>query len=161
MRNSELCQIFRDIADLLELKGENPFKSRAYRNVVRAIEELPVPVAELVAQDRLEEIPGAGEAIRKKITELVITGHLAYYERLKAEFPEWVSALLRVPGIGPGTARLLIEQGIKSMAELEAAMDDARLASLPRIGDRLREDIRREIQRMKKEDHWGMKVGEQ
>jgi len=88
MKNTEIAQVFQDIADLLELKGENPFKIRAYQKVVRSIEHLPVEVEQLVAEDRLKQIPGAGEAITKKITELVTTGHLGYYESLKAEFPE-------------------------------------------------------------------------
>ena len=88
MKNSEIAGVFADIAELLELKGENPFKIRAYQKVVRSIEHLPVEVEQLLAEDRLKEIPGAGEAITKKITELVTTGKLEYYERLKAEFQE-------------------------------------------------------------------------
>ena len=87
MKNSEVAKVFQDIADLLELKNENVFKIRAYQKVVRAIEHLPVEVEQLVAEDRLREVPGVGEAITKKITELVTTGKLDYYERLKAEFP--------------------------------------------------------------------------
>ncbi len=88
MTNSEVAGVFQDIADLLELKGENVFKIRAYRKAVRSIEQLPVEVEQLVAEDRLKEVPGVGEAINKKVTELVTTGKLDYYERLKAEFPE-------------------------------------------------------------------------
>ncbi len=88
MKNSEIARVFQNIADLLELKGENPFKIRAYQKVAGAIEHLPVEVAQLVKEDRLNEVPGVGAAITKKITELVTTGQLGYYERLKAEFPE-------------------------------------------------------------------------
>jgi DNA polymerase (family 10) len=88
MNNSEIAAIFDDIAGMLKLKKDNIFKIRAYQKVARAIEELPVAVEQLVSEDRLNEIPGAGEAITKKITELVTTGSLGYYERLKAEFPE-------------------------------------------------------------------------
>ena len=88
MNNSEIARVFQDIAALLELKGENPFKIRAYQKVARSIKDLSVEVEQLVTEDRLEEVPGAGEAITKKITELVTTGKLDYYERLKAEFPE-------------------------------------------------------------------------
>ena len=88
MKNSEIAKVFQDIADLLELKQENPFKIRAYQRVVRTIEHLPVEVEQLVAEDRLREVPGVGEAITKKITELVTTGRLEYYEKLKAESPE-------------------------------------------------------------------------
>ena len=89
MKNSEIARVFEDIADLLELKHDNPFKIRAYQRVVRAIEHLSVEVEQLVAEDKLKEIPGVGEAIAKKTTELVTTGKLEYYEKLKAEFPRW------------------------------------------------------------------------
>ena len=88
MNNTEIARVFLDIAELLKLKKDNIFKIRTYQKAARSIEELSVEVEQLVAEDKLKEIPGVGEAITKKITELVTTGHLAYYERLKAEFPE-------------------------------------------------------------------------
>lgn len=88
MKNAEIAAVFTDIADLLELKKENIFKIRAYRKVARSIEQLPVEVEQLVKENRIKEIPGAGEAIAKKITEMVNTGRLEYYEKLKAESPE-------------------------------------------------------------------------
>ncbi len=88
MKNSEIARVFQDIAGLLELKKENPFKIRAYQKAVRSIENLPAEVEQLVKEDRLREVPGVGEAIAGKITELVTTGRLDFYEKLKAEFPE-------------------------------------------------------------------------
>jgi len=85
MNNQEIAEVFTDIADRLERKKENVFKIRAYRKVVGSIEQLPVEIEQLVREDRLKEIPGVGEAITKKITELVATGHLRYYDDLKAE----------------------------------------------------------------------------
>ena len=87
MKNSEIAAVFKDIAEMLKLRKDNIFKIRAYQKAARAIEELPVEAAQLVAEDRLKEIPGVGEAITKKITELATTGKLDYYEKLKAEFP--------------------------------------------------------------------------
>ena len=92
MKNAEIAKVFEDIAEMLKLRKDNIFKIRAYQKAARAIAELPVAVAELVAGDRLREIPGVGEAITKKITELVTTGYLGYYEKLKAEFPEKISS---------------------------------------------------------------------
>jgi len=86
--NAEIAAVFADIAEMLRLKKDNIFKIRAYEKVARSINELTEPVEWLVAEGRLKEIPGAGEAITKKITELVNTGKLAFYEKLKAEFPE-------------------------------------------------------------------------
>lgn len=86
MDNSEVAAVFDDIAGMLEMKKDNVFKIRAYRKVARSIGELAEPVEQLVREDRLREIPGAGDAITKKITELVNTGRLEFYEKLKAEF---------------------------------------------------------------------------
>ena len=88
MNNSEIARVFQDIADLLERKKENWFKIRAYRKAADSIEQLSADVEQLVREDRLKEIPGVGEAITRKITELITTGKLDYYEKLKAEFPE-------------------------------------------------------------------------
>jgi DNA polymerase (family 10) len=88
MKNAEIAAVFADIANRLELKKDNIFKIRAYRKVARSIEQLPVDVEQLVRENRLKEIPGAGEAITKKITELITTGRLEYYEKLKAESPQ-------------------------------------------------------------------------
>jgi DNA polymerase (family 10) len=88
MNNQEVAAVFADIADRLEFKKDNIFKVRAYRKVARSIEQLPLEVEQLVREDRLREIPGAGEAITKKLTELITTGRLEYYEKLKAESPQ-------------------------------------------------------------------------
>lgn len=87
MKNSEIARVFADIAGLLEPKKENIFKIRAYQRVARSIEQLPVAVEQLAREGRLKEIPGAGEVIQKKITELVTSGRLEYYEKLKAASP--------------------------------------------------------------------------
>jgi DNA polymerase (family 10) len=85
MTNAEIAAVFEDIAEMLRLKKDNIFKIRAYQKVARSISELPVPVEQLAAEGRLKEVPGAGEAIVKKITELVATGRLDYFDRLTAE----------------------------------------------------------------------------
>jgi DNA polymerase (family 10) len=88
MTNAEIAAVFTDIAEMLRVKKDNIFKIRAYEKVARSIKELREPLDKLVAEDRLKEVPGAGEAITKKITELVNTGKLTFYEKLKTEFPE-------------------------------------------------------------------------
>jgi len=88
MQNAEIAEVFREIARRLELKKENVFKIRAYRRVAESIDGLGEAVEKLVAEGRLKEIPGVGEAITKKIAELVTTGRLEYYQRLKAESTE-------------------------------------------------------------------------
>jgi len=88
MNNAEIAAVFWDIAVLLEKKKENWFKIRAYRKAADSIDELTVPLGQLVDEGRLKEVPGVGEAITKKITELVNTGKLEFYEKLKAELGE-------------------------------------------------------------------------
>ncbi len=109
MKNGEIAKVFADIADLLELKGENVFKVRAYQKVARAIEQSSEELEQLVTEDRVREVPGVGEAIAKKITELVTTGRLEYYEKLKAEFPAGISTLVDIPGVGPKGADAIIK----------------------------------------------------
>ncbi len=160
MKNAEVAKVFQDIADLLELKGENVFKIRAYQKAVFSLEHLPEEVEQMVREERLREVPGVGEAIAKKITELITTGHLKYYEELKSEFPVGISTLLDVPGIGPKTAMLLSrELDIKSIDELEAAITGGRVASLPRLGEKTSENILRRIQALRRKD-WRIPVGE-
>ena len=150
MNNGEVARVFQDISDLLELKGESLFKVRAYQKAVRSIEHLPVELSQLMAEGKLREVPGIGEAIEKKITELLNTGHLKYYEELRAEFPEGLISLLQVPGVGPKTAiRLSTELGVKSIEDLEQAILDGRVAGLFRMGDKTAENILRGLQSMR------------
>jgi DNA polymerase (family 10) len=153
MNNGEVARVFQDIADLLELKGESLFKVRAYQKAVRSIEHLPVELSQLKAEGKLRDVPGIGEAIEKKITELLDTGHLKYYEELRAEFPEGVISLLQVPGVGPKTAmRLSTELGVKSIEDLEKAITDGRVAGLFRMGDKTAENILHGLQSMRTKD---------
>ncbi len=151
MKNSEILQILEDIASLLELKGENVFKARAYQKVARSIEFLSEDVDKLVAEDRLKEVPGVGEAIAKKLTELVTTGRMDYYEKLKDEFPEGIGMLLEIPGIGPHTALLLARDlKISTVDELEKAIEDSRVARLPRMGEKTAQNILHQIKAYRK-----------
>ncbi len=153
MKNSEVAKVFEDIADLLELKGENKFKIRAYQKAARSIDHSPVEVEQLVREDRLREIPGVGEAIAKKITELITTGKLQYYEDLKSEFPEGISTLLSVPGVGPKIAhKLATELDITTIEELEAAIVGGKVAQLYRMGEKTAENILHQIQAMRRKD---------
>src|SRR4030042_1266300 len=153
MKNAEICKILNDIADMLEIKGENPFKIRAYQKAARSIEQLPVEGEQLVKEDRLKGIPGVGEAITKKLTELVTTGRLEYYEKLRADFPEGISTLLEIPTVGPKTAILLSQElGIKTVDELEAAILSGKVEQLPRMGEKTAQNILHHIQTLRKKD---------
>src|SRR5713101_4789377 len=101
MDKAKVAEILVEIGTLLELKGENPFKTRAYANAARALEGLSEPLEKIVAENRLGEIPGIGEGIQKKVTELVTTGKLKYYDDLKASIPPGLVEMLQIPGVGP------------------------------------------------------------
>lgn len=151
IKNSEIVKILENIADLLTLKGENIFKIRSYQKAARSIESLSEDVAKLVAEERFREIPGVGEAIGKKLTELVLTGHLEFYEKLKTEFPEGIGNLLNLPGIGPQTALLLARNlHITTVDDLEKAIEDGRVAGLPRMGEKTAQNILRQIRAYRK-----------
>ncbi len=154
MKNTAIAKVFQDIADLLELKGEIPFKVRAYQKAARAIEHHPRELKIMIEEgENLRSIPGVGEAIAKKATELVTTGKLGYYENLKAEFPEGITNLLAIPGIGPKTAnRLSSELGIVSVDDLEQAINSGRVAKLFRLGDKTADNILQQIQALRRKD---------
>ena len=154
MKNTAIAKVFQDIADLLELKGENPFKIRAYQRAARTIDHLPKEIEIMLEEaEDLKNIPGVGEAIAKKTTELVTTGKLGYYEDLKAEFPEGITSLLEIPGIGPKTAsRLSTELGINSVDGLEQAIKDGQVARMFRLGDKTADNMLHQIQALRRKD---------
>ncbi len=154
MKNSEVSKVFQDIADLLELRGENVFKIRAYQKAARAIEHYPRELETMIdAGEDLHSIPGVGEAIARKTTELITTGRLGYYENLKTEFPHGITNLLVIPGIGPKTAsRLSTELGISSVDGLEQAITDGRVAKLFRLGEKTADNILHQIQALRRKD---------
>jgi DNA polymerase (family 10) len=154
MKNSEVAKVFQDIADLLELKGENVFKIRAYQKAARAIEHYPRELGAMIEEgEDLQSIPGVGEAIAKKTAELITTGKLGYYENLKAAFPQGITTLLAIPGIGPKTAnKLSSELGVSSVEELERAINDGRVAKLFRLGYKTADNILHQIQALRRKD---------
>ena len=148
MEKDKVAEILIKIGTLLELTGENPFKTRAYQNAARAIEASTEPLAKLVAEERLGEIKGIGEGIQKKIVELVTTGKLQYYDDLAAKVPPGLVALLEIPGLGPKKIIVLRnELGIESVEQLEAACQDGRVAKLKGFGEKTAANILDGIQR--------------
>jgi DNA polymerase (family 10) len=153
VKNVAIAQVFQDMADLLELKEENPFKIRAYQRAAHTIEGLPVELEQVIEESKLREIPGIGEAIARKITELSTTGRLEVYEKLRSEFPEGIVSLMAIPGLGPKTAtRLFRELGVSTIDGLEEAIVEGRVAALYRLGDKTAENILRHIQKLRRKD---------
>jgi DNA polymerase (family X) len=137
MDKDRVAEILLEIGVLLELKGENPFKTRAYQNAARTLEGLTEPLDKLVAEKRLGELKGFGEALQEKITTLVTTGRLPYYEDLKASTPPGLLEMLNLPGVGPKKVKVLNEKlGIETVEQLEAACKDGRVAALDGFGEK-------------------------
>lgn len=152
MTKQEVSEILDEIGTLLELKGENPFKSRAYANASRTVAALEMDLDEAVRSGALKEVKGIGPALFKKITELVTTGKLAYYEELKAAVPAGLLEMIRIPGLGPKRARLIHDQlGISTIGELEYACNENRLLKLEGFGPRMQEKILQGIQYVRKQ----------
>jgi DNA polymerase (family 10) len=142
MDKEQVAEILMSIGTLLELKGENPFKTRAYANAARAMETLDEPLAKVVAENRLGEIKGIGDALQKKITELVTTGKLAYYDELKASVPAGLVAMLEIPGLGPKKIKALNDElGIESVEQLEQACQEDKIAGLKGFGEKTQANI--------------------
>ncbi len=154
MKNSDIAIVFGNIADLLELKGENKFKIRAYSRAAQIISRLPEEMELMHEEGRdFRDVPGIGEAIAKKSMELITTGKLKYYEELKSEFPEGIISLMDIPGIGPKTAyRLATELKVISIDQLENAIKDGRVASLERMGEKTASNILHSIEAFRRKD---------
>ena len=132
----QIAEALEEIATLLELKEENPFKIRAYQNAARSIEAFGASFSDLQNQEALEKIPGIGKAIAAKISELATTGGLKFLEELRAEFPSAILELFSIPGLGSKKIKALYEQlKVSSIADLQAACESGRVAELPGFGE--------------------------
>jgi DNA polymerase (family X) len=134
MENLAIARVFSEIADLLEIKSENPFKIRAYRNASETIAHATEKLASLT-EDRLRAIPGIGKELASKIREIAETGDARYHQELLQQFPPTMLDLLRLQGVGPKTVALLYtELGITTIEALEAACGDGRVRGLKGLG---------------------------
>jgi len=151
MKNKFVADTLYMIADLLDLKGEVFFKTRAYRIAAQTIEALDEDIETIAQQGRLESIPGIGEALAKKITELVTTGKLRYLDELKKEVPEGLIDLLSIPGLGPKKVAAMYKNlGIMTLKELQQAATEGKLRKLTGFGEITEKNILRGIQLLEK-----------
>jgi DNA polymerase (family 10) len=148
MDKNKVAEILIEIGTLLELKGENPFKTRAYANAARMLEGLGEPLAKLVTEKRLGEIKGIGAALEQKITELVETGKLKYYDELKASIPPGLIEMLEISGLGPKKIQALnTKLGVDTVEKLEAACKKGKVAELDGFGEKTQANILEGIER--------------
>jgi DNA polymerase (family X) len=150
LSNREIAGVFGRMAALMELRDDNAFKIRAYRNAAELIEDFHTPLADLAATGgaaRLRELPGIGAAISQKIVELLETGTFKAYEEVKREIPETVLDLLKVEGVGMKMAQLLYRQfQIASLADFAKFVAGGGLDSVPRLGEKGQQRIRASLQ---------------
>ena len=143
MTKNEIADILSEIATLLELQGENPFKIRAYQSGARALEAIEAgELARLIAAEELKSVKGIGDALAQKITELCQTGRLEYFDKLKASVAPGLVEMLQIPGMGPKKVRALHDKlGIADIAALTTACQDGRVAELAGFGEKTQEKI--------------------
>jgi DNA polymerase (family 10) len=150
MKNQQIAKIFNEMGDILEIKGENVFRIRAYRRAAQNMDGLAKDVSTLT-QEELEAVPGIGKDLAAKIREYLETGKMAKHEQLKQEIPAGVLALLRIPGLGPKKAKLFHEKlKVKSIDDLEEAIKKGKLEGLPGIQKKTEENILKGIAQTKR-----------
>jgi DNA polymerase (family 10) len=153
MKNLEIAAIFGDMADLLEIQGANPFRIRAYRNGVASLESLTDTVEEVARRDGLEDIQGIGKDLAAKITEYIDTGKIQAFEDLKKELPVGLVEIVRIPTIGPKTARSIFDRfGVGSVEDLEKLARSGRLLELPGVREKTCDNILRGIELYKRRE---------
>jgi DNA polymerase (family 10) len=143
MDNPEIARTLEEVADVLEIQNANPFRVRAYRNAVRTVETVTVPLRRWVEEGRaLTDLPGIGKEMASHIQEMVETGTLGFRDELLAAVPRSLIELMRLPGLGPKKARKIWDDlQIGSVDELEAAAKEGRIAALPGFGAKSQEKI--------------------
>jgi DNA polymerase (family 10) len=147
MSNYAIARIFNRIADLMEIKGENFYKIRAYRNAAQAMQDTTESLEVLAERGQLKTIPGVGEAIADKTREILATGTTKLYERLKEGCPEGLIELLGLPGFGPKKIQSVWhELGVRTLADLEEAVRGQRLRTVPGFSERSEENLLRSIE---------------
>jgi len=151
MDKKSVAKILKQIGTMLDLKGENPFKTRAYYNGARVIETLERDITELVASGEITGIKGIGKALSEKITTLVTTGSLPYYDNLLAETPPGLLEMLEIPGMGSKKVKAVYDElGISTLGELEYACRENRLRDLSGFGEKSQQKILQGIELRKK-----------
>ncbi len=150
MKNKELADLFEKMADILEFKGENPFKISAYRKASRIIGDLTQDIEEISEQGELKNIPGIGEGMAQKIVEYLKTGKISKFEEVRKGVSDELIAIMDIPGMGPKTLSMLHkEKGISNLTQLEKALENGSLMGLFGIGEKKIENIKRGIQLLK------------
>jgi DNA polymerase (family X) len=146
MINKKLLEILENIAILLEIKGENPFKSRAYSNAAQIIINQYIDIEKAVIENTIGDIKGFGKALETKISEFVTTGRMSYYEKLISEIPLTLIELTKIPGLGARKVKVLYNDlGITTIEELKSACLDNKISKLKGFGEKTETGILAEL----------------
>ena len=142
MDKKEIAEVFEEIGALLELKGDNPFRVRAYYNAARMVDGLQEDLGTLIKEERLTDIKGIGKDLAGKITELYTTNKLQFYEELKSSMPQGLLEMLKIPGFGPKRAKIVYDKlKVDSVEKLEAACKAGMVAALDGFGEKSQQKI--------------------
>lgn len=149
MKNYQVAQIFENIADLMEIEGESPYKISAYRKAADTFSCLTDDLEQIASRDALRTIPGVGEAIEIKTKQILATGTCDLYEKLRVKYPPTLLDLLGLPGVGARTIRTLYDQlQVQGLEDLKQAAESGRLRDIPRMGAKAEQKILESIQRL-------------
>src|SRR3984893_8214598 len=155
--NAEVARLFAEMGDILEIKGEPPFRFNAYRAAARSVANAGERVDVLFEQGRLRELSGVGNALEAKIVEYLATGRMEAYDRERRDFPVALASLLQIPGLGPGRARALYKElGVSTASELEEAARSGRLRDVPGFGPKAIETLLVNLERLKQSSTRGL-----
>ncbi len=149
MTNQQIAEVFRHLANLLDLRGDNFFKVRSYQSAADTIEDWPQPLAEIVAEQGsagLRDLPGIGEAISKKIVDLLLTGSFKLWDEVRSEIPESALDLLKVDGVGIKTLKIFYHQFcLTNLDDFAKFVAGGGLDSVPGLGEKLQARIRQSL----------------
>jgi DNA polymerase (family 10) len=155
--NAEVARLFAEIGDILEIKGEPPYRYNAYRTAARSVANATERVDVLFEQGRLRQLQGVGNALEAKIVEYLTTGRMEFHDQVRRDFPIALASLLEIPGMGPGRARALYhELGVSTLTELEQAARGGRLQDVPGFGPKAIDSLLANLERLKQRSTRGL-----
>ncbi len=155
--NAEIARMFAEIGDILEIKGEPPYRYNAYRTGARSVANATERLETLFQEGRLRQLQGVGAALESKIVEYLSTGRMDFHEQVRRDFPVALASLLEIPGLGPGRARAVYQElGVSTLTDLEAAARSGRLQDVPGFGRKAIDSLLENLARLKQRSSRGL-----
>src|SRR5438132_8022983 len=149
MKNREVAGVLRELADTMELLGEDRYRVANYRDAATRVEHHHEAIEVMADEGRVEQIHGVGKSIGAKIREYLSTGELSVLEERRPRVPDAALRMMQIPGIGPKRAMQFAQElNVQTIADLQAALDSGQIAALPRLGEKIADALRQELQRL-------------